>query len=98
MDQGDLIQIESLIPFCLYLSSYFQSSYNGSSSTYNSTLTSSESKVVCICSGLDFVSLTYTYFLAKKGETAERWLKNLRSITHNYKANNVCAMMQLQKQ
>lgn len=58
----------------------------------------SDAKILCICSGLDFVNLTYTYFLAKNSNIAESWCQNLRAITHNYKANNVCAMMQLQKQ
>ncbi|XP_067942497.1 1-phosphatidylinositol 4,5-bisphosphate phosphodiesterase beta-4-like [Watersipora subatra] len=57
----------------------------------------SDSKILCICSGLDFVNVSYTYFAAQSEAVAESWCKDLRSISHNYKANNVCPTTQLQK-
>ncbi|KAF6034895.1 PLCB4 [Bugula neritina] len=73
----------------------FKPSSNGNGN--NSLSESLDSRVVCICSGLDFVNLTYTYFQARDESEAERWCRNLHHITHNYKANNVCPAMQLKK-
>ncbi|CAH8615672.1 unnamed protein product [Dicrocoelium dendriticum] len=54
-------------------------------------------RIVTICSGLDMVNIIYTHMIAPDSETASYWIQQLRSLTHNTKAANVCPMTQLRK-
>ncbi|TGZ47840.1 hypothetical protein CRM22_011021 [Opisthorchis felineus] len=54
-------------------------------------------RIVTICSGLDLVNIIYTHMIAPEPETAAYWIQQLRSLTHNTKAVNVCPMTQLRK-
>jgi phosphatidylinositol phospholipase C beta len=56
-----------------------------------------DKRTFTICSGLDFVNITYNNFVASDEESAKEWIVNLRNITHNFKANNICPMTSLKK-
>jgi phosphatidylinositol phospholipase C beta len=56
-----------------------------------------ESRTVTICSGLDFVNISYNNFVAADEKMTKDWIHGLRKITHNFKANNVCPMTCLKK-
>ncbi|KAJ8275383.1 hypothetical protein COCON_G00100080 [Conger conger] len=52
---------------------------------------------ICVCSGTDLVNLTSTYMVAETADIAKRWTDGLRSVIHNFKANNVSPMTCLKK-
>uniref|UniRef100_A0AAY4C0F7 1-phosphatidylinositol 4,5-bisphosphate phosphodiesterase n=1 Tax=Denticeps clupeoides TaxID=299321 RepID=A0AAY4C0F7_9TELE len=53
--------------------------------------------IICICSGADLVNLSFMYMVADSSDTAKKWAEGLRSVIHNFKANNVCPMTCLKK-
>lgn len=56
-----------------------------------------EGCIICICSGTDLVNLNFMFLVAETPDTARRWIEGLRSVIHNFKANNVCPMTCLKK-
>lgn len=56
-----------------------------------------EGCIICICSGTDLVNLNFMFMVAESPDTARRWIEGLRSVIHNFKANNVCPMTCLKK-
>ncbi|XP_068609743.1 1-phosphatidylinositol 4,5-bisphosphate phosphodiesterase beta-4-like [Brachionichthys hirsutus] len=56
-----------------------------------------EGCIICICSGTDLVNLNFMYMVAENPDTARKWIEGLRSVIHNFKANNVCPMTCLKK-
>uniref|UniRef100_A0A3P9I442 Phosphoinositide phospholipase C n=1 Tax=Oryzias latipes TaxID=8090 RepID=A0A3P9I442_ORYLA len=54
-----------------------------------------EGCIICICSGADLVNLSFMFMVADNPET--KWIEGLRSVIHNFKANNVCPMTCLKK-
>uniref|UniRef100_A0A6Q2Y1K1 1-phosphatidylinositol 4,5-bisphosphate phosphodiesterase n=1 Tax=Esox lucius TaxID=8010 RepID=A0A6Q2Y1K1_ESOLU len=56
-----------------------------------------EGCVICICSGPDLVNLSFMYMVADSPDTARNWTEGLRSVIHNFRANNVCPMTCLKK-
>uniref|UniRef100_UPI00358EA491 1-phosphatidylinositol 4,5-bisphosphate phosphodiesterase beta-4-like isoform X2 n=1 Tax=Myxine glutinosa TaxID=7769 RepID=UPI00358EA491 len=56
-----------------------------------------ESKTIIIYSTPDFVNITFTYLVAESSQVAKEWLAGLKSIIHNFRANNVCPMTSLKK-
>ncbi|XP_034777527.2 1-phosphatidylinositol 4,5-bisphosphate phosphodiesterase beta-4 isoform X5 [Acipenser ruthenus] len=61
------------------------------------TETDLEGRIVCVCSGTDLVNLNFIYMVADSVETAKQWMEGLRSVIHNFRANNVCPMTCLKK-
>ncbi|XP_032398868.1 1-phosphatidylinositol 4,5-bisphosphate phosphodiesterase beta-4 [Etheostoma spectabile] len=53
--------------------------------------------IICICSGTDLVNLNFMFMVAENPDTARKWIEGLRSVIHNFKANNVCPMTCLKK-
>uniref|UniRef100_A0A665V6P6 Phosphoinositide phospholipase C n=1 Tax=Echeneis naucrates TaxID=173247 RepID=A0A665V6P6_ECHNA len=56
-----------------------------------------EGCIICICSGTDLVNLNFMFLVAESPDTARKWIEGLRSVIHNFKANNVCPMTCLKK-
>uniref|UniRef100_A0A8C9RAR2 Phosphoinositide phospholipase C n=1 Tax=Scleropages formosus TaxID=113540 RepID=A0A8C9RAR2_SCLFO len=56
-----------------------------------------EGRIICICSGTDLVNLSFMYMVADSADVAKQWTEGLRSVIHNFKANNVCPMTCLKK-
>uniref|UniRef100_UPI0037E900AF 1-phosphatidylinositol 4,5-bisphosphate phosphodiesterase beta-4-like isoform X2 n=1 Tax=Semicossyphus pulcher TaxID=241346 RepID=UPI0037E900AF len=56
-----------------------------------------EGCIICICSGTDLVNLSFMFIVAENPDTARKWIEGLRSVIHNFKANNVCPMTCLKK-
>lgn len=56
-----------------------------------------EGRVLCVCSGTDLVNINFTYMVAENVEVAKQWVEGLKSITHNFRANNVSPMTCLKK-
>uniref|UniRef100_A0A3B1K2P7 1-phosphatidylinositol 4,5-bisphosphate phosphodiesterase n=1 Tax=Astyanax mexicanus TaxID=7994 RepID=A0A3B1K2P7_ASTMX len=56
-----------------------------------------EGCIICVCSGPDLVNLSFMYMVADNADTAKKWLEGLKSVIHNFKANNVCPMTCLKK-
>nr|XP_033793286.1 1-phosphatidylinositol 4,5-bisphosphate phosphodiesterase beta-4 isoform X2 [Geotrypetes seraphini] len=56
-----------------------------------------EGRIVCVCSGTDLVNISFTYMVAESAEEAKQWGEGLRSIIHNFRANNVSPMTCLKK-
>ncbi|KAG8011173.1 1-phosphatidylinositol 4, partial [Nibea albiflora] len=56
-----------------------------------------EGCIICICSGTDLVNLNFMFMVAENPDTARKWIEGLRSVIHNFKANNVCPMTCLKK-
>ncbi|XP_034018072.1 1-phosphatidylinositol 4,5-bisphosphate phosphodiesterase beta-4-like isoform X2 [Thalassophryne amazonica] len=56
-----------------------------------------EGCIICICSGADLVNLNFMFMVAENPDTARKWIEGLRSVIHNFKANNVCPMTCLKK-
>ncbi|XP_034383357.1 1-phosphatidylinositol 4,5-bisphosphate phosphodiesterase beta-4-like isoform X2 [Cyclopterus lumpus] len=56
-----------------------------------------EGCIICICSGTDLVNLNFVFMVAENPDTARKWIEGLRSVIHNFKANNVCPMTCLKK-
>uniref|UniRef100_A0A674P204 1-phosphatidylinositol 4,5-bisphosphate phosphodiesterase n=1 Tax=Takifugu rubripes TaxID=31033 RepID=A0A674P204_TAKRU len=54
-----------------------------------------EGCIICICSGTDLVNINFMFMVAENPET--KWIEGLRSVIHNFKANNVCPMTCLKK-
>uniref|UniRef100_A0A3Q1D2C8 1-phosphatidylinositol 4,5-bisphosphate phosphodiesterase n=1 Tax=Amphiprion ocellaris TaxID=80972 RepID=A0A3Q1D2C8_AMPOC len=54
-----------------------------------------EGCIICICSGTDLVNLSFMFMVAENPDT--KWIEGLRSVIHNFKANNVCPMTCLKK-
>uniref|UniRef100_A0A3Q3K8Y1 Phosphoinositide phospholipase C n=1 Tax=Monopterus albus TaxID=43700 RepID=A0A3Q3K8Y1_MONAL len=54
-----------------------------------------EGCIICICSGTDLVNLNFMFMVADSPDT--KWIEGLRSVIHNFKANNVCPMTCLKK-
>uniref|UniRef100_A0A3Q3LYR3 1-phosphatidylinositol 4,5-bisphosphate phosphodiesterase n=1 Tax=Mastacembelus armatus TaxID=205130 RepID=A0A3Q3LYR3_9TELE len=54
-----------------------------------------EGCIICICSGTDLVNLNFMFLVADNPDT--KWIEGLRSVIHNFKANNVCPMTCLKK-
>uniref|UniRef100_A0A8C3G5S0 Phosphoinositide phospholipase C n=1 Tax=Cyclopterus lumpus TaxID=8103 RepID=A0A8C3G5S0_CYCLU len=54
-----------------------------------------EGCIICICSGTDLVNLNFVFMVAENPDT--KWIEGLRSVIHNFKANNVCPMTCLKK-
>uniref|UniRef100_A0A8C4IK42 1-phosphatidylinositol 4,5-bisphosphate phosphodiesterase n=1 Tax=Dicentrarchus labrax TaxID=13489 RepID=A0A8C4IK42_DICLA len=54
-----------------------------------------EGCIICICSGTDLVNLNFMFMVAESPDT--KWIEGLRSVIHNFKANNVCPMTCLKK-
>uniref|UniRef100_A0A2I3HZ91 1-phosphatidylinositol 4,5-bisphosphate phosphodiesterase n=1 Tax=Nomascus leucogenys TaxID=61853 RepID=A0A2I3HZ91_NOMLE len=57
-----------------------------------------EGRIVCVCSGTDLVNISFTYMVAENPEVTKQWVEGLRSIIHNFRANNVSPMTCLKKQ
>ncbi|XP_010353588.1 1-phosphatidylinositol 4,5-bisphosphate phosphodiesterase beta-4 isoform X7 [Rhinopithecus roxellana] len=56
-----------------------------------------EGRIVCVCSGIDLVNISFTYMVAENPEVTKQWVEGLRSIIHNFRANNVSPMTCLKK-
>ncbi|XP_028380762.1 1-phosphatidylinositol 4,5-bisphosphate phosphodiesterase beta-4 isoform X2 [Phyllostomus discolor] len=56
-----------------------------------------EGRIVCVCSGIDLVNISFTYMVAENLEVTKQWVDGLRSIIHNFRANNVSPMTCLKK-
>ncbi|XP_077138743.1 1-phosphatidylinositol 4,5-bisphosphate phosphodiesterase beta-4 isoform X2 [Ranitomeya variabilis] len=56
-----------------------------------------EGRIMCACSGTDLVNINFTYMVAESVEVAKQWVEGLKSITHNFRANNVSPMTCLKK-
>ncbi|XP_073484732.1 1-phosphatidylinositol 4,5-bisphosphate phosphodiesterase beta-4 isoform X4 [Aquarana catesbeiana] len=56
-----------------------------------------EGRIVCVCSGTDLVNINFIYMVAENVDVAKQWVEGLRSITHNFRANNVSPMTCLKK-
>ncbi|XP_073409957.1 1-phosphatidylinositol 4,5-bisphosphate phosphodiesterase beta-4 isoform X2 [Dendrobates tinctorius] len=56
-----------------------------------------DGRVMCVCSGTDLVNINFTYMVAESVEVAKQWVEGLKSITHNFRANNVSPMTCLKK-
>ncbi|XP_035277577.1 1-phosphatidylinositol 4,5-bisphosphate phosphodiesterase beta-4 isoform X3 [Anguilla anguilla] len=56
-----------------------------------------ENRIICICSGTDLVNLSFMYLLADSSQNAKQWIEGLKSLIHNFRANNVCPMTCLNK-
>ncbi|XP_066090768.1 1-phosphatidylinositol 4,5-bisphosphate phosphodiesterase beta-4 isoform X2 [Saccopteryx bilineata] len=56
-----------------------------------------EGRVLCVCSGTDLVNISFTYMVAENPEVTKQWVDGLRSIIHNFRANNVSPMTCLKK-
>ncbi|XP_077341613.1 1-phosphatidylinositol 4,5-bisphosphate phosphodiesterase beta-4 isoform X2 [Lithobates pipiens] len=56
-----------------------------------------EGRIVCVCSGTDLVNINFIYMVAESADVAKQWVEGLRSITHNFRANNVSPMTCLKK-
>ncbi|XP_073528349.1 1-phosphatidylinositol 4,5-bisphosphate phosphodiesterase beta-4 isoform X3 [Phyllobates terribilis] len=56
-----------------------------------------EGRIMCVCSGTDLVNINFTYMVAESVEVAKQWVEGLKSITHNFRANNVSPMTCLNK-
>ncbi|CAN9507684.1 unnamed protein product [Ophioblennius macclurei] len=61
------------------------------------TETDLEGCIICICSGTDLVNLNFMFMVAENPDIARKWIEGLRSVIHNFKANNVCPMTCLKK-
>uniref|UniRef100_A0A672H2V3 1-phosphatidylinositol 4,5-bisphosphate phosphodiesterase n=1 Tax=Salarias fasciatus TaxID=181472 RepID=A0A672H2V3_SALFA len=59
------------------------------------TETDLEGCIICICSGTDLVNLNFMFMVAENPDI--KWIEGLRSVIHNFKANNVCPMTCLKK-
>uniref|UniRef100_A0A8C5MSV2 1-phosphatidylinositol 4,5-bisphosphate phosphodiesterase n=1 Tax=Leptobrachium leishanense TaxID=445787 RepID=A0A8C5MSV2_9ANUR len=56
-----------------------------------------EGRIVCVCSGPDLVNISFIFMVAESVDVAKQWVEGLRSITHNFRANNVSPMTCLKK-
>uniref|UniRef100_A0A669PL71 1-phosphatidylinositol 4,5-bisphosphate phosphodiesterase n=1 Tax=Phasianus colchicus TaxID=9054 RepID=A0A669PL71_PHACC len=56
-----------------------------------------EGRIVCVCSGIDLVNISFTFMVAENTEIAKQWVEGLGSIIHNFRANNVSPMTCLKK-
>ncbi|XP_063774646.1 1-phosphatidylinositol 4,5-bisphosphate phosphodiesterase beta-4 isoform X2 [Pseudophryne corroboree] len=56
-----------------------------------------EGRIVVVCSGTDLVNINFNYMVAETVDIAKQWVEGLRSITHNFRANNVSPMTCLKK-
>uniref|UniRef100_A0A7N6B5I1 1-phosphatidylinositol 4,5-bisphosphate phosphodiesterase n=1 Tax=Anabas testudineus TaxID=64144 RepID=A0A7N6B5I1_ANATE len=56
-----------------------------------------EGCIICLCSGTDLVNLNFMFMVAENPDIAKKWIEGLRSVIHNFKANNVCPMTCLKK-
>ncbi|KAM6954132.1 1-phosphatidylinositol 4,5-bisphosphate phosphodiesterase beta-4 isoform 2-T2 [Aplochiton taeniatus] len=56
-----------------------------------------EGCIICVCSGTDLVNLSFMFMVAENPEVARKWTEGLRSVIHNFRANNVCPMTCLKK-
>ncbi|XP_057207994.1 1-phosphatidylinositol 4,5-bisphosphate phosphodiesterase beta-4 isoform X1 [Triplophysa rosa] len=56
-----------------------------------------DGRIICVCSGQDLVNLSFMYMLTDSADTAKKWMEGLKSVIHNFKANNVCPMTCLKK-
>ncbi|XP_029449368.1 1-phosphatidylinositol 4,5-bisphosphate phosphodiesterase beta-4 [Rhinatrema bivittatum] len=56
-----------------------------------------DGRIVCVCSGTDLVNISFIYMVAETAEEAKQWGEGLRSIIHNFRANNVSPMTCLKK-
>uniref|UniRef100_A0A8C1U9H3 1-phosphatidylinositol 4,5-bisphosphate phosphodiesterase n=1 Tax=Cyprinus carpio TaxID=7962 RepID=A0A8C1U9H3_CYPCA len=54
-----------------------------------------DGRIICVCSGPDLVNLSFMYMVTDNTET--KWMEGLKSVIHNFKANNVCPMTCLKK-
>ncbi|KAH0956604.1 hypothetical protein HN011_004935 [Eciton burchellii] len=61
------------------------------------TLEQLEEKSLTICSGIDYTNICYQHIVCLDAQTAKAWQADLRLITHNTKACNVCPTTQLMK-
>uniref|UniRef100_A0A673LZ19 Phosphoinositide phospholipase C n=1 Tax=Sinocyclocheilus rhinocerous TaxID=307959 RepID=A0A673LZ19_9TELE len=55
-----------------------------------------DGRIICMCSGTDLVNLSFMYMVMDNTDT--KWMEGLKSVIHNFKANNVCPMTCLKKQ
>ncbi|XP_026115534.1 1-phosphatidylinositol 4,5-bisphosphate phosphodiesterase beta-4-like isoform X3 [Carassius auratus] len=56
-----------------------------------------DGRIICVCSGTDLVNLSFMYMVTDNTDTAKKWIEGLKSVIHNFKANNVCPMTCLKK-
>ncbi|XP_016304355.1 1-phosphatidylinositol 4,5-bisphosphate phosphodiesterase beta-4 isoform X1 [Sinocyclocheilus anshuiensis] len=56
-----------------------------------------DGRIICVCSGPDLVNLSFMYMVTDNTDTAKKWMEGLKSVIHNFKANNVCPMTCLKK-
>uniref|UniRef100_A0A8C2FZX2 Phosphoinositide phospholipase C n=1 Tax=Cyprinus carpio TaxID=7962 RepID=A0A8C2FZX2_CYPCA len=56
-----------------------------------------DGRIICVCSGTDLVNLSFMYMVTDSTDTAKKWMEGLKSVIHNFKANNVCPMTCLKK-
>ncbi|XP_059354046.1 1-phosphatidylinositol 4,5-bisphosphate phosphodiesterase beta-4 isoform X2 [Carassius carassius] len=56
-----------------------------------------DGRIICVCSGPDLVNLSFIYVVTESTDTAKKWMEGLKSVIHNFKANNVCPMTCLKK-
>uniref|UniRef100_A0A671T7H2 Phosphoinositide phospholipase C n=1 Tax=Sinocyclocheilus anshuiensis TaxID=1608454 RepID=A0A671T7H2_9TELE len=54
-----------------------------------------DGRIICMCSGTDLVNLSFMYMVMDNTDT--KWMEGLKSVIHNFKANNVCPMTCLKK-
>uniref|UniRef100_A0A9J7XBN4 1-phosphatidylinositol 4,5-bisphosphate phosphodiesterase n=1 Tax=Cyprinus carpio carpio TaxID=630221 RepID=A0A9J7XBN4_CYPCA len=54
-----------------------------------------DGRIICVCSGTDLVNLSFMYMVTDSTDT--KWMEGLKSVIHNFKANNVCPMTCLKK-
>uniref|UniRef100_A0A673KDM0 1-phosphatidylinositol 4,5-bisphosphate phosphodiesterase n=1 Tax=Sinocyclocheilus rhinocerous TaxID=307959 RepID=A0A673KDM0_9TELE len=54
-----------------------------------------DGRIICVCSGPDLVNLSFMYMVTDNTDT--KWMEGLKSVIHNFKANNVCPMTCLKK-
>ncbi|XP_041450456.1 1-phosphatidylinositol 4,5-bisphosphate phosphodiesterase isoform X1 [Drosophila obscura] len=56
-----------------------------------------DKRSLTICSNTDYINITYHHVICADAATAKSWQKNLRLITHNNRATNVCPRTNLMK-
>ncbi|XP_058612490.1 1-phosphatidylinositol 4,5-bisphosphate phosphodiesterase beta-4 isoform X1 [Onychostoma macrolepis] len=56
-----------------------------------------DGRIICVCSGTDLVNLSFMYMVMDNTDMTKKWMEGLKSVIHNFKANNVCPMTCLKK-
>uniref|UniRef100_A0A8C5N5W3 1-phosphatidylinositol 4,5-bisphosphate phosphodiesterase n=1 Tax=Gouania willdenowi TaxID=441366 RepID=A0A8C5N5W3_GOUWI len=90
------IWVINISPLCLFVCSQ-DPKILSSFEAIGKTEADLEGCIICICSGTDMVNLNFMFMVAENPEIARKWIEGLRSVIHNFKANNVCPMTCLKK-